>query len=121
MLQGYVDDADGRRLNNYPGESVIINLADDGENASFLGEDGLKYSNPVFRVTNELHKCSIQIMKSSADEKPLENVIFGLYDESRQKILESQTNQRWQDNIFGAASGEILVKGRKNRKRESAC
>ena len=93
LLQGYVDDADGRRLNNYPGESVIINLADDGESASFLGEDGLKYSNPVFRVTNELHKCSIQIMKSSADEKPLENVIFGLYDESRQKILESQTSQ----------------------------
>ena len=93
LLQGYVDDADGRRLNNYPGESVIINLADDGESASFLGEDGLKYSNPVFRVTNELHKCSIQIMKSSADGKPLENVIFGLYDESRQKILESQTSQ----------------------------
>lgn len=93
LLQGYVDDADGRRLNNYPGESVIINLADDGESASFLGEDGLKYSNPVFRVTNELHKCSIQIMKSSADEKPLENVIFGLYDESRQKILEGQTSQ----------------------------
>lgn len=93
LLQGYVDDADGRRLNNYPGESVIINLVDDGESASFLGEDGLKYSNPVFRVTNELHKCSIQIMKSSADGKPLENVIFGLYDESRQKILESQTSQ----------------------------
>lgn len=93
LLQGYVDDVDGRRLNNYPGESVIINLADDGERASFLGEDGLKYSNPVFRVTNELHKCSIQIMKSSADGKPLENVIFGLYDESRQKILESQTSQ----------------------------
>lgn len=93
LLQGYVDDADGRRLNNYPGESVIINLADDGESASFLGEDGLKYSNPVFRVANELHKCSIQIMKSSADGKPLENVIFGLYDESRQKILESQTSQ----------------------------
>lgn len=93
LLQGYVDDADGRRLNNYPGESVIINLADEGESASFLGEDGLKYSNPVFRVTNELHKCSIQIMKSSADGKPLENVIFGLYDESRQKILESQTSQ----------------------------
>lgn len=93
LLQGYVDDADGRRLNNYPGESVIINLADDGESASFLGEDGLKYSNPVLRVTNELHKCSIQIMKSSADGKPLENVTFGLYDESRQKILESQTSQ----------------------------
>ena len=93
LLQGYVDDADGRRLNYYPGESVIINLADDGESASFLGEDGLKYSNPVFRVTNELHKCSIQIMKSSADEKPLENVIFGLYNESRQKILEGQTSQ----------------------------
>lgn len=85
LLQGYVDDADGRRLNNYPGESVIINLADEGESASFFGEDGLKYSNPVFRVTNELHKCSIQIMKSSADEKPLENVRFGLYDEGDRK------------------------------------
>ena len=31
LLQGYVDDADGRRLNNYPGESVIINLADRSE------------------------------------------------------------------------------------------
>ena len=61
----------------------------------------MKYSNPVFRVTNELHKCSIQIMKSSADGKPLENVIFGLYDESRQKILESQTSQ----------DGRIFFKG----------
>lgn len=113
LLQGYVDDADGRRLNNYPGESVIINLADDGESASFLGEDGLKYSNPVFRVTNELHKCSIQIMKSSADEKPLENVIFGLYDESRQKILESQTNQDGRIIFSGLLPGKYWLKEEK--------
>lgn len=113
LLQGYVDDADGRRLNNYPGESVIINLADDGESASFLGEDGLKYSNPVFRVTNELHKCSIQIMKSTADEKPLENVIFGLYDESRQKILESQTNQDGRIIFSGLLPGKYWLKEEK--------
>ena len=113
LLQGYVDDADGRRLNNYPGESVIINLADDGESASFLGEDGLKYSNPVFRVTNELHKCSIQIMKSSADEKPLENVIFGLYDESRQKILESQTSQDGRIIFSGLLPGKYWLKEEK--------
>lgn len=113
LLQGYVDDADGRRLNNYPGESVIINLADDGESASFLGEDGLKYSNPVFRVTNELHKCSIQIMKSSADGKPLENVIFGLYDESRQKILESQTSQDGRIIFSGLLPGKYWLKEEK--------
>lgn len=113
LLQGYVDDADGRRLNNYPGESVIINLADDGESASFLGEDGLKYSNPVFRVTNELHKCSIQIMKSTADEKPLENVIFGLYDESRQKTLESQTNQDGRIIFSGLLPGKYWLKEEK--------
>lgn len=113
LLQGYVDDADGRRLNNYPGESVIINLADDGESASFFGEDGLKYSNPVFRVTNELHKCSIQIMKSSADEKPLENVIFGLYDESRQKILESQTSQDGRIIFSGLLPGKYWLKEEK--------
>ena len=113
LLQGYVDDADGRRLNNYPGESVIINLADDGESASFLGEDGLKYSNPVFRVTNELHKCSIQIMKSSADEKPLENVRFGLYDESRQKILESQTSQDGRIIFSGLLPGKYWLKEEK--------
>lgn len=113
LLQGYVDDADGRRLNNYPGESVIINLTDDGESASFLGEDGLKYSNPVFRVTNELHKCSIQIMKSSADEKPLENVRFGLYDESRQKILESQTSQDGMIIFSGLLPGKYWLKEEK--------
>lgn len=113
LLQGYVDDADGRRLNNYPGESVIINLADGGESASFLGEDGLKYSNPVFRVTNELHKCSIQIMKSSADGKPLENVIFGLYDESRQKILESQTSQDGRIIFSGLLPGKYWLKEEK--------
>ena len=113
LLQGYVDDADGRRLNNYPGESVIINLADDGESASFFGEDGLKYSNPVFRVTNELHKCSIQIMKSSADGKPLENVIFGLYDESRQKILESQTSQDGRIIFSGLLPGKYWLKEEK--------
>ena len=113
LLQGYVDDADGRRLNNYPGESVIINLADDGESASFLGEDGLKYSNPVFRVTNELHKCSIQIMKSSADGKPLENVIFGLYDESRQKILKSQTSQDGRIIFSGLLPGKYWLKEEK--------
>lgn len=113
LLQGYVDDADGRRLNNYPGESVIINLADDGESASFLGEDGLKYSNPVFRVANELHKCSIQIMKSSADGKPLENVIFGLYDESRQKILESQTSQDGRIIFSGLLPGKYWLKEEK--------
>ena len=79
----------------------------------------MKYSNPVFRVTNELHKCSIQIMKSSADGKPLENVTFGLYDESRQKILESQTSQDGRI-IFSELLGKILVKGRKNRKRTAA-
>lgn len=113
LLQGYVDDADGRRLNNYPGESVIINLADDGESASFLGEDGLKYSNPVFRVTNELYKCSIQIMKSSADEKPLENVRFGLYDERRQKILESQTSQDGRIIFSGLLPGKYWLKEEK--------
>lgn len=113
LLQGYVDDADGRRLNNYPGESVIINLADEGESASFLGEDGLKYSNPVFRVTNELHKCSIQIMKSSADEKPLENVRFGLYDERRQKILESQTSQDGRIIFSGLLPGKYWLKEEK--------
>lgn len=113
LLQGYVDDADGRRLNNYPGESVIINLADDGESASFLGEDGLKYSNPVFRVTNELHKCSIQIMKSSADAKPLENVIFGLYDERRQKIMESQTSQDGRIIFSGLLPGKYWLKEEK--------
>ena len=113
LLQGYVDDADGRRLNNYPGESVIINLADEGESASFFGEDGLKYSNPVFRVTNELHKCSIQIMKSSADEKPLENVRFGLYDERRQKILESQTSQDGRIIFSGLLPGKYWLKEEK--------
>ncbi len=113
LLQGYVDDADGRRLNNYPGESVIINLADDGESASFWGEDGLKYSNPVLRVTNELHKCSIQIMKSSADAKPLENVIFGLYDERRQKIMESQTSQDGRIIFSGLLPGKYWLKEEK--------
>lgn len=113
LLQGYVDDADGRRLNNYPGESVIINLADDGESASFWGEDGLKYSNPVLRVTNELHKCSIQIMKSSAGAKPLENVIFGLYDERRQKIMESQTSQDGRIIFSGLLPGKYWLKEEK--------
>lgn len=113
LLHGYVDDADGRRLNNYPGESVIINLADDGESASFWGEDGLKYSNPVLRVTNELHKCSIQIMKSSADAKPLENVIFGLYDERRQKIMESQTSQDGRIIFSGLLLGKYWLKEEK--------
>lgn len=113
LLHGYVDDADGRRLNNYPGESVIINLADDGESASFWGEDGLKYSNPVLRVTNELHKCSIQIMKSSADAKPLENVIFGLYDERRQKIMESQTSQDGRIIFSGLLPGKYWLKEEK--------
>lgn len=113
LLQGYVDDADGRRLNNYPGESVIINLADDGESASFWGEDGLKYSNPVLRVTNELHKCSIQIMKSSAEAKPLENVIFGLYDERRQKIMESQTSQDGRIIFSGLLPGKYWLKEEK--------
>ena len=113
LLQGYVDDADGRRLNNYPGESVIINLADDGESASFWGEDGLKYSNPVLRVTNELHKCSIQIMKSSADAKPLENVVFGLYDERRQKIMESQTSQDGRIIFSGLLPGKYWLKEEK--------
>lgn len=113
LLQGYVNDADGRRLNNYPGESVIINLADDGESASFWGEDGLKYSNPVLRVTNELHKCSIQIMKSSADAKPLENVIFGLYDERRQKIMESQTSQDGRIIFSGLLPGKYWLKEEK--------
>ena len=113
LLQGYVDDADGRQLNNYPGESVIINLADDGESASFWGEDGLKYSNPVLRVTNELHKCSIQIMKSSADAKPLENVIFGLYDERRQKIMESQTSQDGRIIFSGLLPGKYWLKEEK--------
>lgn len=113
LLHGYVDDADGRRLNNYPGESVIINLADDGESASFWGEDGLKYSNPVLRVTNELHKCSIQIMKSSAEAKPLENVIFGLYDERRQKIMESQTSQDGRIIFSGLLPGKYWLKEEK--------
>ncbi len=113
LLHGYVDDADGRRLNNYPGESVIINLADDGESASFWGEDGLKYSNPVLRVTNELHKCSIQIMKSSADAKPLENVVFGLYDERRQKIMESQTSQDGRIIFSGLLPGKYWLKEEK--------
>ena len=113
LLQGYVDDADGRRLNSYPGESVIINLADDGESASFWGEDGLKYSNPVLRVTNELHKCSIQIMKSSADAKPLENVVFGLYDERRQKIMESQTSQDGRIIFSGLLPGKYWLKEEK--------
>ena len=113
LLHGYVDDADGRRLNNYPGESVIINLADDGESASFWGEDRLKYSNPVLRVTNELHKCSIQIMKSSADAKPLGNVIFGLYDERRQKIMESQTSQDGRIIFSGLLPGKYWLKEEK--------
>ena len=73
----------------------------------------MKYSNPVFRVTNELHKCSIQIMKSTADEKPLENVIFGLYDESRQKILESQTNQDGRIIFSGLLPGKYWLKEEK--------
>lgn len=93
-LEGYMTDSEGRIVSENPAESAIIEVKDDNGEVILQGIDGICYKNPVWKVYNELYKCSIRIIKSDADSQPLQGVYFSLIDREKNWIAEGQTDQK---------------------------
>lgn len=104
-MEGYIEDNDGKRLSDDPTVPIIVEVADENEEAVLQGMNGIRYKNLTWKVYNELYKCSIQIVKSNSIKQPLAGVWFALMDEEGNKIAEGQTDQK------GNLSFENLIPG----------